>query len=125
MCPMAILTGNVGFLMIRDSLDKLRMKGVFDDIGRVAAHAVDRFNLRLMGNIVGIETCMAGYADKLFMRRTVKERLIGIELKLFSILLLRQRRIAVAGEAIRFRLSLCGPAGREEQRADTDDQPYC
>jgi hypothetical protein len=70
--PMAIFARNIRLLMLQDGRGQLRMKGMLEGGVFVACEAFNRCNLCLMGNIVCLESRMAGHTDKFPVRGFIK-----------------------------------------------------
>lgn len=116
MFAVALFTGNVRRPVPSIGFHHLRMEFVL--LGRVPVtrQAAQRLDFFLVGNIVHVETGVAGNTNKFAVDGAVQNFLVGKKGDLFSVALSRERLVAVAGQAVRLGL-------REERRGEKCKRP--
>ena len=98
--PVTVLTVRVRFFLRRYRPDELRMERMFERRILVAAQALDGFNLRFVGNIVGVKACVACNAHEFPVRRLVENRFIDEERDFLAGFLSGEGFVAMTGKTI-------------------------
>lgn len=106
MSSMATLARDVFRAVSSRCLVHLGVEGVLRNRVAVARHAIDRFDLLFMRDVLVIEACMTRHARELPVSGFVENALVHKERHLLTHLLHGQRFIGVAGKAVGARLSL-------------------